>query len=216
MSKCDFCGKEVVLPFECKFCGDKFCIEHRLPENHSCPQAPPRTPLGHWKAKIRRLEPKEFPSLPRRTRAEETLCCPRCASERVQITAYRPDYAYYLCLDCGCKWEEKKGETKPRIGRREIKNLLSSYLVGAIVAIVGLAIVFWQVYSPLLMFLLFFYVIPIPLILIGTILFSLGFLVIVGTIVSMIRTPSISIKLVAIPCLIGLLIFSSFEKWMIF
>lgn len=25
------------MPYECKFCGQKFCAEHRLPENHDCP-----------------------------------------------------------------------------------------------------------------------------------------------------------------------------------
>ena len=35
--KCDFCGEETgVMPFRCKFCGGKFCAEHRLPENHKC------------------------------------------------------------------------------------------------------------------------------------------------------------------------------------
>lgn len=36
-TKCDYCGKEVYLPFICKYCGGKFCVEHRLPENHNCP-----------------------------------------------------------------------------------------------------------------------------------------------------------------------------------
>jgi len=40
MSKCEHCGIEVVLPFECNFCGGKFCIEHRLPENHECSNVP--------------------------------------------------------------------------------------------------------------------------------------------------------------------------------
>ncbi len=37
MARCDYCGKEVVLPFRCKYCGGKFCAEHHLPENHECP-----------------------------------------------------------------------------------------------------------------------------------------------------------------------------------
>ncbi len=36
MAKCDICGKEVVLPYRCKYCGGTFCEEHRLPENHDC------------------------------------------------------------------------------------------------------------------------------------------------------------------------------------
>ena len=46
MGKCEFCGKEELLPFRCPYCGKYFCIEHRLPENHNCPEAPARTPLG--------------------------------------------------------------------------------------------------------------------------------------------------------------------------
>lgn len=49
MVKCEYCGKEVVLPYECKFCGGHFCVEHRLPENHNCPNLPPKTPPGPLK-----------------------------------------------------------------------------------------------------------------------------------------------------------------------
>ncbi len=36
MVKCQFCGKEVYLPYRCKYCGGVFCYEHRLPEAHAC------------------------------------------------------------------------------------------------------------------------------------------------------------------------------------
>ena len=36
--KCQKCGQETFLPFRCPYCGDYFCSEHRLPENHACPQ----------------------------------------------------------------------------------------------------------------------------------------------------------------------------------
>lgn len=36
--KCQKCEKEVFLPFRCPYCGGSFCSEHRLPENHECPQ----------------------------------------------------------------------------------------------------------------------------------------------------------------------------------
>jgi Zn-dependent protease len=36
--KCRKCGQETFLPFRCPYCGDQFCTEHRLPENHSCPR----------------------------------------------------------------------------------------------------------------------------------------------------------------------------------
>lgn len=36
MALCTLCGKQEVMPFTCKFCGHKFCADHRLPENHDC------------------------------------------------------------------------------------------------------------------------------------------------------------------------------------
>jgi len=36
MPRCDFCGKNVALPFHCQYCGKNFCDEHRLPPNHDC------------------------------------------------------------------------------------------------------------------------------------------------------------------------------------
>ena len=40
MVKCAYCGKEVSMPFVCPYCGQPFCAEHRLPENHECPNMP--------------------------------------------------------------------------------------------------------------------------------------------------------------------------------
>jgi hypothetical protein len=65
MAKCEYCGKEVLYPFECSFCGGKFCIEHRLPENHDCIRSPKRTPLGPWYAKkTPKGKPIKIPSKP--------------------------------------------------------------------------------------------------------------------------------------------------------
>ena len=35
MAECSECGKET-MSFTCHYCGDKYCSEHRLPENHDC------------------------------------------------------------------------------------------------------------------------------------------------------------------------------------
>lgn len=35
MAKCSECGKQS-MSFKCKYCGEKFCSEHRLPEKHDC------------------------------------------------------------------------------------------------------------------------------------------------------------------------------------
>ena len=34
--KCAYCGDMVDIPFECTYCKDPFCDEHRLPEDHRC------------------------------------------------------------------------------------------------------------------------------------------------------------------------------------
>ncbi|MFB6087671.1 MAG: rhomboid family intramembrane serine protease [Haloarculaceae archaeon] len=37
MSRCDECGKQENMPYQCRHCGGTFCSQHRLPENHDCP-----------------------------------------------------------------------------------------------------------------------------------------------------------------------------------
>ena len=37
MATCEECGKHENLPYQCRRCGETFCAEHRLPENHNCP-----------------------------------------------------------------------------------------------------------------------------------------------------------------------------------
>ena len=37
MVKCQICGKELYLPYKCRYCGGIFCYEHRHPEAHACP-----------------------------------------------------------------------------------------------------------------------------------------------------------------------------------
>ncbi|MDR0459838.1 MAG: hypothetical protein LBH62_00115 [Nitrososphaerota archaeon] len=36
--KCQICGIDTVMPYSCPYCGGQFCSQHRLPENHTCPQ----------------------------------------------------------------------------------------------------------------------------------------------------------------------------------
>ena len=38
LMNCNKCQKETFLPFKCQYCGGFFCSDHRLPENHECPQ----------------------------------------------------------------------------------------------------------------------------------------------------------------------------------
>jgi membrane associated rhomboid family serine protease len=37
MATCDECGEYENLPYQCRRCGQTFCSDHRLPENHDCP-----------------------------------------------------------------------------------------------------------------------------------------------------------------------------------
>ena len=34
--KCAYCGDLTDLPFQCNYCKDPFCSEHRVPEEHRC------------------------------------------------------------------------------------------------------------------------------------------------------------------------------------
>ena len=33
---CAYCGDETDMPFQCNYCKDQFCPDHRLPEEHRC------------------------------------------------------------------------------------------------------------------------------------------------------------------------------------
>ncbi len=37
MARCDACGVDENMPYQCHRCGQTFCPDHRLPENHDCP-----------------------------------------------------------------------------------------------------------------------------------------------------------------------------------
>jgi hypothetical protein len=36
MGHCSLCTKQIDYPYECSHCGNTFCADHRLPENHLC------------------------------------------------------------------------------------------------------------------------------------------------------------------------------------
>ena len=36
MARCTLCGKDENMPYTCRRCGNAYCAEHRLPENHDC------------------------------------------------------------------------------------------------------------------------------------------------------------------------------------
>lgn len=70
-NKCDFCGKHELLPFKCRYCGGQYCVNHRLPENHSC-QGLKRLKERSWMepvhernmaSPVRRANRKKMPAL---------------------------------------------------------------------------------------------------------------------------------------------------------
>jgi len=63
--KCQYCGREEPLPFKCPYCQGFFCSEHRLPENHACPEG--------WQAKAMREEEAAEPIREGRTPYEYTV-----------------------------------------------------------------------------------------------------------------------------------------------
>jgi len=36
--RCEYCGRETSITFQCLYCNGQFCQAHRLPENHACPK----------------------------------------------------------------------------------------------------------------------------------------------------------------------------------
>ncbi|MCK4583290.1 AN1-type zinc finger domain-containing protein [Candidatus Bathyarchaeota archaeon] len=52
--KCALCKKEVYLPYRCSYCGQYFCDDHRLPEQHLCPDPPDARANKRTKIRIKR------------------------------------------------------------------------------------------------------------------------------------------------------------------
>jgi hypothetical protein len=52
MKKCEKCGKEVLFPFTCTYCGNDYCDEHRLPESHECSNLPKEAEYWYQKRTV--------------------------------------------------------------------------------------------------------------------------------------------------------------------
>jgi len=113
-ARCAFCGKDELLPFQCPFCNMHFCMEHRLPENHNCAEAPQRTPLGSWQAKQRGEKPIESQTGVVLSAGELGVIvqpkCPKFDSRRTMLLATRPGFSSYECLKCRKKWKMSGGD----------------------------------------------------------------------------------------------------------
>lgn len=120
MTKCEHCGKEVLYPFKCSFCGRYFCSEHRLPENHDCPNQPSRTPLGRWKAKKYPLA--KLPKMPK-SKAKKTA---RKVKERI-----KEEGEFYFIKEGSPSTQEKKTKS-----RKLIKKIAAVLLAVMIISVI--------------------------------------------------------------------------------
>lgn len=58
--ECHLCGKQNDgLPFRCSYCGEIFCGEHRLPENHVCPRVGGQRQPGYTRVRYAREPARE-------------------------------------------------------------------------------------------------------------------------------------------------------------
>jgi len=71
MARCAVCGKEVLMPFRCAYCGEYFCAEHRLPEKHNCLGLRAAASPYEKELKLRREIEESFqaPTMPKPRRA---------------------------------------------------------------------------------------------------------------------------------------------------
>jgi len=181
MSKCEQCGEEVLFPFKCNYCGKIFCSEHRLPENHQCPNLP-KEPPDFVTSKI--IE----------ERTTRVGICPKCHSPSSKMIDYDAKTMTFECEECGYKWIQMKSfphdiielkdglETREKPKQPELKEktrkALGGVLTGCALFFLGLGIIIWEIYNPLFWTIIFVWFIPIPLVFIG------GFLVILGVVIT--------------------------------
>lgn len=94
MGICSFCNKKERMPFKCKFCGNSFCSDHRLPENHSCVKLSDLKKSGKWMY-IRDQKPKRTKPRKRR-RIIETPPRSKAFRLKVKINQCKIRIKYFL------------------------------------------------------------------------------------------------------------------------
>lgn len=72
MPECDYCGKEITMPYRCGYCGGSFCPSHRLPENHECGGLEEVSEESRRKGQIYRGISEDLKTEPKRNRREES------------------------------------------------------------------------------------------------------------------------------------------------
>jgi len=105
--------------------------------------------------------------------------------------------------------------------RKSAKTLATGLMVGGVLTLLGLGIIFWEIYNPLFWTIIFIWFIPIPLVLIGGFLVLLGVVVAIGSIADFVGSLPPIKKIVAVLLIVMILgialwnapsILSTFQK----
>src|SRR4030067_3142957 len=100
MPNCEHCGREMILPFTCAYCGGHYCVEHRLPERHGCSHLPKNSP------------PYISPAVTKDKVTEEKSVkvgmCPQCHHCSDNIVDYNAETVIFQCRRCGYKFRQSK------------------------------------------------------------------------------------------------------------
>ena len=135
MDRCDYCGIDTEHAFQCNYCQQSVCGEHRLPKNHGCPVYTPDSgtetfsgggpqtkdrPSTHRK---RTERVREGDSSKRESRAPaakqpqskgdyreasntDVLSCPTCGKQAEEI-ANCEDCGQMVCPSCRSRYEHE-------------------------------------------------------------------------------------------------------------
>ena len=56
MQECQLCKSDVAIIYNCNYCKQRFCSEHRLPEKHLCPNMPSKK---NWRKRNSQIDRKK-------------------------------------------------------------------------------------------------------------------------------------------------------------
>ena len=60
--ECDVCGNRSLLPYKCRYCGGRYCPDHRLPENHGCEGLRRMRENPRWRDYASQVKRRESPT----------------------------------------------------------------------------------------------------------------------------------------------------------
>jgi hypothetical protein len=114
MIKCDFCGKEVLVPFKCSYCKLFFCTDHRLPESHEC-QGIPKSPVFWYHKRLQTIKQLE-PSF--------GVICPKCRSHDIGALGFDEKEVHYVCNLCNHDWVAPR-QTRKAKNNKDLEIVMS-------------------------------------------------------------------------------------------